>query len=111
LHSTIATSLPSPLISPQFPTDDDVTRIYEAADQALEALAELLGNDNFFFGADEPGRLDVMLFSYVHLMIGHEALKDKWVDTRWMDLGREEKKGRKMLRRHWQAVMVECGWD
>ncbi|CEJ94714.1 hypothetical protein VHEMI10232 [[Torrubiella] hemipterigena] len=47
----------------------DAAVLRENLVDALETLSELLGQDNWFFGADEPGMLDAELFSYTYLIL------------------------------------------
>lgn len=49
---------------------------------ALEALETLLGDDEWFFGGEEPGALDAEVFAYAWL-VGHPTLG--WGDA---ELGR-----------------------
>lgn len=47
----------------------DVAVLRENLVDALETLSEVLGQDDWFFGADEPGMLDAELFSYTYLIL------------------------------------------
>jgi len=55
--------------------------LYNGAADAFSALSTLLGEDNWFFGGEEPGILDVSLFAYTHLLLDEE-LGHGWADTR-----------------------------
>lgn len=49
---------------------------------ALETLSEVLGQDEWFFSADEPGMLDAEVFSYTYLILDETM--------QWKDLGMAE---------------------
>jgi len=40
------------------------------AGEAFDALAELLGEARWFFGAERPGLFDASVFAYTHLIVG-----------------------------------------
>ncbi|KAL8770630.1 MAG: hypothetical protein Q9209_003698 [Squamulea sp. 1 TL-2023] len=46
----------------------DVDALYRESDNAFSALSELLGDDDWFFGENEPGLFDAGLFAYTHLL-------------------------------------------
>ena len=39
------------------------------ADRAFAALSTLLGDDNWFFGMEEPGLFDASVFAYTYLLL------------------------------------------
>jgi hypothetical protein len=43
--------------------------IYADADAAFESLSTILGNDEWFFGAKDPGQVDAAVFGYTHLIL------------------------------------------
>ncbi|QSS54558.1 mitochondrial outer membrane protein [Histoplasma capsulatum var. duboisii H88] len=47
----------------------DVDDLEAEAKNAFEALASLLGNDNYFFGSKDPGLFDASVFAYTHLLL------------------------------------------
>lgn len=47
----------------------DADDIYARAEQAFESLSTLLGEDEYFFGAGEPGLFDASVFAYTHLLL------------------------------------------
>ncbi|KAL1953438.1 hypothetical protein VTO42DRAFT_2816 [Malbranchea cinnamomea] len=47
----------------------DVDDILAEANSAFEALSTLLGDDEFFFGAPQPGVFDASVFAYTHLIL------------------------------------------
>lgn len=47
----------------------DVDDILEEANNALEALSTLLGDNDLFFGASQPGMFDASVFAYTHLIL------------------------------------------
>ena len=47
----------------------DAEALYRDGDKALEALAELLGDDEFFFGEKRPGLFDASVFAYTHIFL------------------------------------------
>lgn len=57
----------------------DVRMIYKEATEAFEALNILLGNDEWFFGQNEPGEFDASVFAYTHLLLDEGM---DWRDTR-----------------------------
>lgn len=50
------------------------SHLYAAATEALRALSTLLGEDEWFFGAETPGLFDAEVFAYTYLML-NEALE------------------------------------
>jgi len=46
-----------------------VDEIYADAGAAWSALEEILGDDEWFFGARAPGLVDAAVFAYVHLVL------------------------------------------
>ncbi|KAF8251085.1 hypothetical protein K440DRAFT_579538 [Wilcoxina mikolae CBS 423.85] len=77
--------------------------IYADADAAFSALSTVLGDDEWFFGAEEPGLFDATVFGYTHLIL---------------TLGWHEKEAAvaRGVRRHKNLVAHErrvrefCGW-
>lgn len=47
----------------------DVGNLYREADDAFSALSTLLGDDTWFFGAEEPSLFDASVFAYTHLLL------------------------------------------
>ena len=47
----------------------DAEALYRDCDKALEALSELLGDDEFFFGERRPGLFDASVFAYTHIFL------------------------------------------
>ena len=47
----------------------DAEALYRDCDNALEALSELLGDDEFFFGLRKPGLFDASVFAYTHIFL------------------------------------------
>lgn len=39
------------------------------AEEAISALSELLGDDEWFFALANPGMLDASVFAYTHLLL------------------------------------------
>ncbi|KAG0166781.1 hypothetical protein DFQ28_006862 [Apophysomyces sp. BC1034] len=50
--------------------------IYQEAEQALEALSVKLGDATYFFNASEPTWMDVVVFSYLHVILGAPQITD-----------------------------------
>lgn len=46
--------------------------IYADAEFAISALSVVLGEDKWFFGAEEPGYFDAAVFGYTHLVLATE---------------------------------------
>ncbi|KAH8147588.1 uncharacterized protein LAJ45_08416 [Morchella importuna] len=46
--------------------------IYADAESAVSALSAVLGEDEWFFGAEEPGYFDAAVFGYTHLVLATE---------------------------------------
>lgn len=57
----------------------DVESLYRSAEQAWEALSELLGDSRFFFEEDAPGLFDASVFAYTHLLTSDSM---QWRDAR-----------------------------
>ncbi|MCJ1306780.1 hypothetical protein MMC25_000423 [Agyrium rufum] len=99
LHtSSISTSYTSSLLfSPIHPASTTANISGEAilagAREAFEALATLLGDDEWFFGADRPGLLDASVFAYACLALdedlGMEEGGKGWRDQRLRDIIRD----------------------
>ena len=50
------------------------------AEEAYEALAALIGSDDWFFESQKPGILDASVFAYSHLILDvNMAWKDNWL--------------------------------
>lgn len=47
----------------------DVEAVYRDCNNAFEALSQLLGDDNFFFGEETPGLFDASVFAYTHVLL------------------------------------------
>jgi len=43
--------------------------VYADADAAWRALEEILGDDEWFFDAAQPGMVDAAVFAYAHLVL------------------------------------------
>ena len=56
--------------------------LYRDCDKAFEALAELLGDDDFFFGEMAPGLFDASVFAYTHTFLSEDL---DWRQTRLKD--------------------------
>ncbi|KAG9201275.1 hypothetical protein G6514_005823 [Epicoccum nigrum] len=54
--------------------------LYNQAGEALEALDSLLGDQEWFFGAEKPGLFDASVFAYTHLLLD-DGLGKGWLDT------------------------------
>jgi metaxin len=64
--------------------------LYKDAEDAFGALETLLGDKEWFFGAENPGLFDASVFSYTHLLLDG-ALGNGWVEARLREgLGRRE---------------------
>ena len=57
----------------------DVEALYRDCDKAFEALSELLGDDQFFFGEETPGLFDASVFAYTHIFLDEDL---DWKQTR-----------------------------
>jgi metaxin len=58
--------------------------LYNQAEEAFTALDLLLGDNEWFFGAENPGLFDASVFAYTHLLLDDELGKG-WLDTRLRD--------------------------
>lgn len=47
----------------------DADVLLKEAEEAFEALSQLLGEQEWFFGAERPGLFDASVFAYLHLML------------------------------------------
>ncbi|KAG0028583.1 hypothetical protein BGZ81_004598 [Podila clonocystis] len=50
-------------------TQIDREQIFEEAATAIESIATLLGNSDYFFGKDAPSSLDAIVFAYLHVIL------------------------------------------
>ncbi|EOA87172.1 uncharacterized protein SETTUDRAFT_88017 [Exserohilum turcica Et28A] len=76
--------------------------LYNQAAEAFAALETLLGNDDWFFGAQRPGLFDASVFAYTHLLLD-DGLGKGWVDTRL----REALMARKRLVMHRERILTQ----
>ena len=60
----------------------DVEAIYRESDKALEALSELLGDNEHFFGEAKPGLFDASVFAYVNVLLDENL---DWKDRRMQE--------------------------
>ena len=60
----------------------DPGELYRRAEEAFNALATLLGDGEYFFGAGQPGLFDASLFAYTHLLLDQGL---GWQATNLMD--------------------------
>lgn len=58
--------------------------LYDQAEEAFAALDSLLGDNEWFFGAEKPGLFDASVFAYTHLLLD-DGLGKGWLDTRLRD--------------------------
>lgn len=68
----------------KFSTVISAETLYNQAEEAFAALDALLGDDEWFFGAERPGLFDASVFAYTHLLLD-EGLGGGWLDTRLRD--------------------------
>ena len=47
----------------------DADDTHKRAERAFQSLSTLLGKDEYFFAADEPGLFDASVFAYTHLLL------------------------------------------
>lgn len=64
----------------------DVADLEADAGNAFEALSSLLGNDDYFFGRENPGLFDASVFAYTHLILDESM---GWKQNRLSQLLRE----------------------
>ncbi|KAI4096464.1 MAG: hypothetical protein LQ344_000972 [Seirophora lacunosa] len=69
----------------------DADTLYRASDAAFAALSQLLGADEWFFGAEAPGLMDAGVFAYTHLLLNGGMMGWKEEDER---MGRGLRDGR-----------------
>ena len=60
----------------------DAEAIYQGSDKAFEALSELLGDEDYYFGEKKPGLFDASVFAYTNVILD-EGLD--WKDTRMVE--------------------------
>lgn len=60
----------------------DADAIYRESDKAFEALSELLGDDENFFGEKVPGLFDASVFAYTHVLLDERI---DWKDGRMQE--------------------------
>ncbi|KAF2809068.1 uncharacterized protein BDZ99DRAFT_521534 [Mytilinidion resinicola] len=59
----------------------DAETLYTDAEEALGALETVLGDQDWFFGAKEPGLFDASVFAYTHLLLDAH-LGNGWAEPR-----------------------------
>lgn len=72
----------------------DIGLLYRESDNAFSALSELLGDNEWFLGKEEPGLMDASVFAYTHLLLDEtlgwitkeERLGKGLRDGRWTNL-------------------------
>jgi len=77
--------------------------IYADAELAIHALATVLGEGRWFFGAQEPGIFDASVFAYTHLI-----LTLPW-ESRESALARSVQKHHNLVA-HQERIQEICGW-
>lgn len=60
----------------------DADAIFRESDKAFEALSELLGEDDYFFGETVPGLFDASVFAYTHVLLDERI---DWKDERMQE--------------------------
>lgn len=58
--------------------------LYNQAEEAFTTLDSLLGDNEWFFGAETPGLFDASVFAYTHPLLD-DGLGKGWLDTRLRD--------------------------
>ncbi|ETN43907.1 uncharacterized protein HMPREF1541_11038 [Cyphellophora europaea CBS 101466] len=61
----------------------DADELYDRAAKAFSALSTLLGGDDNFFGASQPGLFDASVFAYTHLLLDDSM---NWQTSTMIDL-------------------------
>lgn len=72
----------------------DVESLYAESDKAFSALADLLGEDEWFFGENHPSLFDASVFAYTYLLLDenmgwkveHERMGRDLREGRWENL-------------------------
>ncbi|OCK79375.1 hypothetical protein K432DRAFT_393960 [Lepidopterella palustris CBS 459.81] len=59
--------------------------LYEDAKEAFGALETVLGDDEWFFGAEKPGLFDASVFAYTHLLLD-DGLGKGWAESRLQNI-------------------------
>jgi metaxin len=77
--------------------------IYADADAAFSALSTVLGGDEWFFGAEEPGLFDATVFGYTHLILTLE-----WHEKETA-IARSVRKHKNLVA-HERRAREFCGW-
>lgn len=60
----------------------DAEALYRESEKAFSALAELLGEEEYFFGEETPGLFDASVFAYTNVLLD-EGLQ--WKETRMVE--------------------------
>ena len=60
----------------------DPSELYHRAEDAFSALSTLLGEDQYFFEAEQPGLFDASFFAYSHLLLDQDM---GWESTTLFD--------------------------
>ncbi|KAF1949839.1 hypothetical protein CC80DRAFT_598600 [Byssothecium circinans] len=79
----------------------DADELYKGVEEAFAALEMLLGDHEWFFGANGPGLFDASVFSYMHLLLDENFAGVGWRDGRL----RDAVKGRGSLVAHRNRVL------
>ncbi|KAJ6780278.1 hypothetical protein PWT90_08466 [Aphanocladium album] len=82
----------------------DKEEVYQVAQEAFGALDALLGEDEWFLGAETPGVLDAEVFAYTHLLVGGRLA---WADAELSESLREFSG----LVRHAERLYQRCWGD
>ena len=78
----------------------DAECIYRESAKAFQALHTLLGDDDYFFGAYQPGLFDASVFAYTSMLFGKAVSQLR--NTKMMEGVREFDN----LRAHWDRIMA-----
>ncbi|KAM3477234.1 hypothetical protein MY5147_002836 [Beauveria neobassiana] len=81
----------------------DVEELLRAAEEAFAALAALLGEAEWFLGAEGPGLLDAELFAYTHLLVGGQLTwGDEVLVSRLRKFGNLVRHADRLYERYWK---------
>ncbi|KAM3503058.1 hypothetical protein MY11210_008857 [Beauveria gryllotalpidicola] len=81
----------------------DVKQLLRAAEEAFAALAALLGEAEWFLGAERPGVLDAELFAYTHLLVGGQLTwGDEELVSRLTTFGNLVRHADRLYERYWK---------
>lgn len=80
----------------------DAQSLYHEAKKAFEALSVVLGEDDWFFGSEEPTLFDAGVFAYTHLLLDEDlGWRDDKLGSSVRERGNLVRHRERILTRFW----------